>query len=237
MFRFNSSCVSGICINRPSKKIKSPYVADIKLDNDDNIYTAHSPALSLGNLIKPGARLYVLKNNNTKTDYSIKIVYDDNYNTWVGATPLDANRLFKWCFINKYFNNLIPDGTLSSEVKYGDSRIDFCIDNNTYIEIKCVPLKKDDYCYFPDGYRKSKKDTISPRAIKHINELSGLGSNAIIVFIVLRDDCEYFRPNEKDPLFCKTLKNAISKGVKVHIFSFKCSNEGYTFSKKLELVC
>ena len=26
--------------------------------------------------------------------------------------------------------------------------------------------------YFPDGYRKKQTDTVSPRALKHINELS-----------------------------------------------------------------
>ena len=65
---------------------------------------------------------------------------------------------------------------IKSEVKCGESRFDFCIERAHACEkkeyiMKCVPLRKGEYSYFPEGYRKSKKETVSPRAIKHIEEL------------------------------------------------------------------
>ena len=45
------------------------------------------------------------------------------------------------------------------------------------MEVKNVPLAKlnkstnEMISFFPDGYRKSKKDVVSPRALKHIQEL------------------------------------------------------------------
>lgn len=235
MFKFKEPCIVGICIARPSKTIKSPYVADIELENKCT-FMAHSPALGLGNLIKPGAKLYLLKNTNTnsKTQYSIKAVYDDEHKTWVGSTPLDANRLFEWGYKNNLFKEHFPSGILKSEVTFQESRFDFCINSEIYVEVKCVPLRKGNYSYFPEGYRKSKKDTVSPRAIKHINELISC-KHGHLVFIVFRNDTDYFTPNNEDELFCETLKKAIKSGVHVHIFAFEFSNEGYTFSKELQL--
>ena len=246
MFKFNQPCIIGTCIARPSKNIKSPYVADVKLESENEnektcTYMAHSPALGLGNLIKPGARLYLLKNNNvkSKTQYSIKAVYDDEHQTWVGSTPLDANRLFAWGYKNGIFKEYFPTGNLKSEVTFQESRFDFCINSEIYIEVKCVPLRKENYSYFPEGYRKSIKDTVSPRAIKHINELISCvkekNLQSHLVFIVFRNDTDYFTPNSEDKLFCETLKNAVDSGVLVHIFAFECCKEGYTFSKILKL--
>ena len=241
MFKFTEPCVIGICIARPSKNIKSPYVADIHLENDTCTYMAHSPALGLGNLIKPGSRLYLVKSTNpkSKTHYSIKAVYDTKYDTWVGSTPLDANRLFEWGYKNNLFKDSFPLGKLKREVTFQESRFDFCINSEIFIEVKCVPLRKENYSYFPEGYRKSIKDTVSPRAIKHINELiSGVKENnyqSHLVFIVFRNDTDYFTPNSEDELFCETLKNAVQSGVHVHVFAFECSYEGYTFSKELKL--
>ena len=161
MYKFETPCIVAYCVSRPSKKIKSPYVADIKLLEDGCEYMAHSPALGLGNLIKPNSKLYVQKNTKeNKTQYNIKGVYDEENETWVGSTPLDANRLFKWIYENGYYET---GNAIKSEVKCGESRFDFCIERahacekKEYIEVKCVPLRKGEYSYFPEGYRKSKK--------------------------------------------------------------------------------
>ena len=48
-----------VIINRPSKKIKSPYLADILINN--NIELAHSPSLGLGGLIVNNVNVMVSK--------------------------------------------------------------------------------------------------------------------------------------------------------------------------------
>lgn len=241
MYKFPETAIPAICVKRPSSTIKSPYVADIKFPDDEKIYLAHSPALGLGPYIKQNAELLVIKNHNTnsKTDFLIKAALDLESNEYVGATPLDANRLFKFLYTENIIINDFPKGNLKSEVTYGDSRFDFSITEDkivNFIEVKCVPIKnKSNNGYFPDGYRKKKTDTISPRAVKHINELSTLGNNGHIVFMVLRSDCKSFEPNREDPLFCETLYNAIYQGVNIHIYNFKITNEGYQYTGKLKL--
>ena len=66
----------GIVVNRPSKINKSPYLVDIKLPHDNNIYMAHSPALGMSGLIREGVVVYLEKSENPKTvsQYSIRVV-------------------------------------------------------------------------------------------------------------------------------------------------------------------
>jgi DNA-binding sugar fermentation-stimulating protein len=75
--------VKGELIKRPSSKIKSPYVADVKLikhddiDNqlDDEIIQAHSPALDVGGLCSVGATVFMSERpEGGKTSHSIELV-------------------------------------------------------------------------------------------------------------------------------------------------------------------
>ena len=242
MYKFEVSCVNAVCVSRPSKQIKSPYVADIKIEGSEEICLAHSPALGLGNIITQGTKLYVTPSTNTKskTDYNIKAAYDSKHECWVGAVPLDANRLFKWAYENELILNDYK-GTLKSEVKYGESRIDFSIslDNDElhYFEVKCVPLKHENgHSFFPEGYRKSKTHTVSERANKHVYEMSTLGAKGHIVFIVLRDDTTEFKVNENDKQFCEVIHNARENGVHVHVYSVGVSKEGYSWGKNISYI-
>lgn len=232
LYEFNEECIKGIITSRPSKIIKSPYVADILIN--DNDYLAHSPALGLGPHIKKDSVVLLQKSNEkSKTDYSIKGVYDDNI--WIGACPLDANRLFKWAY-NLNLLNDIPIGNLKAEVKYGDSRFDFCISNEYYVEVKCVPLKnKDNESYFPDGYRKNKNTTVSERANKHIYELIQLKDKGYLIFIVFREDTNCFKPNYDDKQFYNLFIQAKTTGVNIKIYNFKLTSLGYQWLGELNL--
>ena len=57
------SMVEATIISRPSKTIRSPYVADIKLRYDnDNTFLAHAPSLDCGGLVVPGSIVYCKDN-------------------------------------------------------------------------------------------------------------------------------------------------------------------------------
>jgi len=74
----------------------------------------------------------------------------------------------------------------------------------------------------PDGEK-----VVSARAIKHIRELTKVVSgdlkgpngeeyDATVLFVVIRDDAEHFRPNhEACPSFCKYLRQAQDAGVQI----------------------
>jgi DNA-binding sugar fermentation-stimulating protein len=124
-----------------------------------------------------------------------------------------------------------------------DSRFDFSgVDQNDIpfiMEVKNVPLadyedmtakdraKMDfsgrDYnskvAYFPDGYRKKRTDTISPRALKHIKELTLIkqtsNTRCIMCYVIQRTDANRFQPSVLDPEYRNAFKDAVAAGVEI----------------------
>ncbi|MGB9766867.1 MAG: DNA/RNA nuclease SfsA [Sulfurihydrogenibium sp.] len=120
---------------------------------------------------------------------------------------------------------------IKSEVKYKDSRIDFLIDDNLYIELKGCNLKIGDVCYFPDAPTER-----GLKHLKHLLELKRQGFDAAIMVLSLRD-CDKFLPNfETDKAFSKTFAEVILEGVKFYGFKVKFDdNYNIVYNGKLEV--
>jgi len=115
---------------------------------------------------------------------------------------------------------MYPLKKLEREKKMLNSRFDFMgidQDNKRFIlEVKSVPLCQDEDAFFPDGYRKKKTDIISPRALKHIQELQQIKEmhpdyRTILCFVVQRSDATSFRISDNDPIYKDAVKEAQSK--------------------------
>lgn len=280
----HKNLIKGVIVNRPSKINKSPYLVDVKIDNDKNIYIVHSPALGMSGLIRPNVIVYMEKSNNIKTvsQYSIKVIENSNHKkVYIGANPILANTIVKNTFLNKtIFKEKILKNISqnlqdwSSEVTVKDcntcSRIDFKI-NNSYIEVKNVPLashnlkdinkkviefypnnqklfvnliNKKKYAVFPDGFTKKNNDLVSERAYKHLQTLEKLSKKfkSILIFTVLRNDCEYFIPNFiRDPKYSNKLKELIEKNIiSCYCLRYKITknknNFTYKFDKNIPII-
>lgn len=242
-----------IIINRPSKDIKSPYIADIKIN--DKIELAHSPALGLCGLIINNVHVMVSEcktNSCRKSKYTIELVkINDPENKkiiWIGGNPNYGNKIY-FNFIKELveFNKYKIE---KQEIKVLNSRLDFLLTNNKnekfFVEVKNVPLvdynyklhdtKKEKLTFsfnnnyiraaiFPDGYKNSKNQCISDRAYKHLEDLIKLKQNGFrtaLVFIIQREDPEYFKPNYvRDKIYSEKLKEAYDKGVEIFAYKFK----------------
>ena len=222
-------------LNRPAKKNKSPYLADIILKGKK--YMAHTPSLGLSGLIKTGAKVLVEENNNKKNVSQYKIVSvkikefeTNNKFIYVGANPVLVNKLFQTCIEKKIikFPKII---SIKPEVCFNGSRIDFkFVDTkgvHHYIECKYAPTvdyhpehkpvknvsvgKKDNYqraSIFPDGWQYKKGAVVSERAIKHLKSLiKGVrqGHKCYNFYFSLRDDVIYFRPNYEKDIIFSNL--------------------------------
>ena len=141
-----------------------------------------------------------------------------------------------------------------------DSRFDFSgIDENGtpfIMEVKNVPLadyedisakdKKllghDPYhdreintkvAYFPDGYRKKTSDPVSPRALKHIKELSLIKKQSktrcIMCYVIQRPDVNRFQPSIIDPEYREAIKYGIEAGVEIITMVVKWTREGHAY--------
>ena len=230
----------GTLIKRPSKKIKSPYVGDIQVEDQECL--GHCPSLGLGNILKCDSELLLSKskNKNSKTDYVIEAVKEDNI--WIGNVPLHANRLVKQLLEQ----NVLIENTsyIKPEYSMGDSRIDFYVkdsDNKEhFIEVKSVHIKDGGSAIFPVGYKKKKDATVSERAnkhVKHMTELASCGKNAYIIFVVQREDCVTFEPNRKtDPIFTELLQKAYETGVHIKALQCSVSTESLQFLKEIPCI-
>ena len=138
-----------------------------------------------------------------------------------------------------------------------DSRFDFSgIDYNGVpfiMEVKNVPLA--DYeditakdrkgkcyddrvydskvAYFPDGYRKKSTDPVSPRALKHIKELTLIKNESktrcIMCYVIQRPDVDRFQVSIIDPIYREAVKEAIKSGVEIITMVVKWTREGESY--------
>jgi DNA-binding sugar fermentation-stimulating protein len=163
-----------IIIHRPSKVIKSPYIADLRdPENLEHIVQGHSPALGCGGYICSGSIVYVVKSKSSTSKSSYSIIGVEKDNVKVLCHPSYANLIVHELLQKKMisiFENLenIQSEVVQTEYTEGDedihtsekTRFDFCgyrpCGKKVYIEVKCVPLA-DVFDVDTKTYKKLKK--------------------------------------------------------------------------------
>uniref|UniRef100_A0A6C0IGQ1 Sugar fermentation stimulation protein C-terminal domain-containing protein n=1 Tax=viral metagenome TaxID=1070528 RepID=A0A6C0IGQ1_9ZZZZ len=272
--------VPGTVVKRPSKIIKSPYVADVNINNTE--FLAHTAALGCCGLCDTGAAILLAPLNNTSKkpkkskEDSIKCVYsaqlavinEKGNEIIIGIHPKLAEQLVENCLIKNYLSSLQDckkyrrESVVFVENKV-DSRFDFTgIDKNNIpfiMEVKNVPLadyedlclkdrKKMNYderaydskiAYFPDGYRKKSTDPVSPRALKHIRELTLIKKESItrciMCYVIQRTDVDRFQPSIIDPEYRQAFKEAVEAGVEIITLVIKWTRDGEAYFVKDDL--
>ena len=241
--------IKATVVNRPSKTIKSPYVADIRLE-DGTEAMCHTPGLGCCGLVSSGRIIYVSKaaNEKSKTAYTAQV---SECTDSEGAYNVGIHPMVSQMVASKLLDKVCTGVTWKSEVVVSEhTRLDFVGTGSdgkkTYVEVKNAmismssDLRAKRRAVFPEGYRKSLTDTVSPRAVKHAETLAELvkledTSACYLVFIVPRNDCNGgLELNITDPIYCKAVTNAVAAGVKVRVFGLSFNTNGVIeFSKKL----
>ena len=220
-------------LHRPSKTIKSPYVADIRLE-DGSQALCHTPGLGCCGLVATGKTIYVSKaaNAKAKTAYTAQMAEctDSEGTYYVGIHPMVSQAMAA-----KLLDKISPTATWKSEVKINEhTRLDFVgttpEGKKIYVEVKnamislCAHPRASRRAIFPEGYRKCKTDTVSPRAVKHAETLAELAAlpdteAAYLLYIVPRSDCEAgLELNPSDPIYCEAVANAMKQNVRIRVF-------------------
>ena len=277
--------IEGTVYKRPSKYIKTPYVADVIpfMDSTETMnresVLAHSAALGCCGLADVGASVLMSMITPKKEDEKLHCSYriylsifkEKNNETIIGIYPKLAEDLSEIALKNNYLHILQNvkshrrETVIYVEGKI-DSRFDFSgIDSNGVpfiMEVKNVPLadyedidsnerKKKCYdgydpnskvAYFPDGYRKKKTDTVSPRALKHIKELTLIKKESktrcIMCYVIQRSDVKCFQPSIIDPEYREAFKNAFECGVEIitMVVQWTRDGEAYFVTDQLPIV-
>jgi len=248
----------GTVIKRPSAYCKSPYVADVKIDENDIM--GHTPSLGCCGLADKGADVIMskLSSGKTKTSHRIElsIQYEKGKEIVVGINPRLGESIAEKALRNSCIQGLYNIRSYRRETTVQTSRFDFTgIDSSGrpfIMEVKSVPLadyvdvpKKERHkydgiedtkkynekiAYFPDGYRKNSTDVVSPRALKHIQELENIAktsrTRAILCFIVQREDACCFQPSNIDLIYKKAVQQAWLNGVEIKTIQVSWNKQG-----------
>ena len=243
VFSYETSLVCGKIVKRPSQHCKTPYVADVIYgDGGESEALAHTPALGCCGLTDKEANVYMIEKEQKKTcHFSVELsILPTNH--LVGCNPKMSENLLEYTLKENLFTPLKELKSYRREKKILNSRFDFWgqdKDNIEFVlEVKTVPLAKYEekyeclVSYFPDGYRKSKKVVVSPRALKHIQELEQLKIEkkdkirCMLCFVIQRNDSDYFRPSNDDIIYKEALRKAYDNGVEIFPVSFEWDHDG-----------
>jgi len=284
--------IKGRVTQRPSKQIKSPYVADVLLceEKEEREILAHSASLGCGGMAESGAEVLMallpLKDGKSSDDQKcshricLSIVKDSDHpgaECVVGIYPKLAENLAEAALKGNFLSFLqnVKSYRRETVIKIKDkvdSRFDFSGIDETGVpfimEIKNVPIanyeeipqvkkvaktktiskvKKTEvmpdysgrsFCskvaYFPEGYRKKSTDTMSPRALKHVQELTLIRNECtpdkpirtILCFVIQRDDVDRFQPSSLDPEYREAVQVAKNSGVEIIAMVVKWDKNG-----------
>ena len=248
VYSLSKQLMRATILARPSSLNKSPYLADIQLDDTSEIAICHTAALGCCGYIAPGSKVWVapkdLSNDTIKSKYEVYHV--ERNGVIVCCHPMVANKIAAEMF---HLNHIIEDGvSINSEVTCGDSRYDFggqlASGKEFFLEVKCVvmadpidgveaqlkiapPTPGANLAIFPYGKRKIFSEPISERALKHVEGLTNQvakGKVCYLLFLVMRPDVRAFTVTKCDPTYQTAVKTAIKAGV--HVLAYRIEWRG-----------
>ncbi len=200
--------IQGIFIQRPNR-----FIAIVEIDGiKEAVHVKNTGRCK--ELLLPGGKVILSRadNPNRKTDYDLISVYKKGLG-WVNIDSGIPNQLIKeW--LNSQDCLFSDINLIHPEYKYGNSRIDFYIENKQQpilIEVKGCTLEIDGVGYFPDA------PTL--RGVKHLQELAKAaksGYECYIAFVIAMANVTTVYPNTNTHMeFKEALDLAVEQGVKV----------------------
>lgn len=214
--------VSGTFLSRPNR-----FIAHVDINGEVQVCHVKNTGRCKELLIE-GTAVYLQENANParKTKYDlIAVKKGDLLINMDSAAPNKAAAEY----LRKQFGDT---ALIKPEKTYGDSRIDFYVENSTekwLIEVKGVTLEEQGRALFPDAPTE--------RGVKHINELikaAAEGYKTCILFVIQMKGITSFSPNDlTHPAFGMALRNAAKQGVLVKAIDCIVTPDTMTADKEI----
>lgn len=217
------------------------FLADVALDEGGTI-TAHCPNTgSMLGCADPGSRVWLAHAPSPTRKYAYTWELTELADgTRVGINTHRSNALVQEAIDHGRIATLMGYDTIRPEAKYGQesSRIDFLLQGSgkpdCYLEVKNVTAAvTDGIALFPD--------TVSERGTKHLREMMAmvaLGHRAVLVYCVQRGDAREVRPADRfDPVYGRTLREAIAAGVEAIAWRAVVTPQGVELRTEIPVVC
>jgi len=207
------------------------FLADVMLQNGEEI-TAHvaNPGSMLG-LAAPGSRAWLSKSPNAKRklpySWELEEVDFGKGPELVGINTGNPNPLVAEALAAQAIPELSGYSSIKREVKYGkNSRIDFLLEGNgrppCYVEIKNVHLmRRTGLAEFPD--------CVTARGAKHLDELASMvsaGARAAMLYVIQIGSAERFAlARDIDYAYGEAFDRARQRGVDALAWTCAISRE------------
>lgn len=208
------------------------FLADIRLP-DGTETTAHcaNPGAMTG-LIEPGSQIWVAPSQNPKAKLDWRWEIATMNSVPVCINTMRANDLAAEAISSGVVPELAGYARIRKEVRYGtNSRIDLLLEDDArpaaWVEVKYVTLRRPEMQHstaaeFPDA--------ITARGTKHLQEMTELvknGQRAVMLYLVMRNDCDHFRVAEDiDPVYARALQKARTSGVEAFCYAAEVQPDG-----------
>ena len=172
-YNFKEKLIEGIIQKRLNRFILTVKINDIE-------YKCHCPSTgSIGNIILENIPCLLSKSQNKKraTLYTVEAISLDKPNVknkkWIGINLINSNKYIDFFLNKEMLGKMINSITsIKREIKLGNSKIDFLINKNCYLEVKSflqiLNVKIPSYIKI----KKVKKIDAGERFMKHMLELS-----------------------------------------------------------------
>ena len=211
-------------MNRPNR-----FIAYVTIN--DEVHKVHVKNTGrCKELLVPGCEVYLEESDNPQRSTRYDLVAVRKGDVLINMDSQAPNKaVYEW--LQK--KELFPKAELiKPEMTYGNSRIDFYIENGEdkiLMEVKGVTLEQERVVLFPDAP--------SERAVKHVYELIEAvkkGYQAYIMFVVQMKDVSYFIPNRQThPEFADALTEARKAGVKILAYDCEVTADGMEIRKEV----
>jgi sugar fermentation stimulation protein A len=185
-------------------------------------------------LLVPGARVYLEhapNPENRKTACDLIAVQKGGL--LINMDAQAPNQVFgEWARAGKFLPNVTA---VRPEYRYGDSRLDFCLETSRglhLVEVKGVTLEEDGHARFPDAPTE--------RGVRHIRELmraAAEGLDATLFFVIQMEGMHSVSPNDAThPAFGAALREAVGHGVGVCAYDCAVTPDSLTIRRSVPVI-
>ena len=203
--------ILGRFIDRPNR-----FIAHV--ETEDGILRVHVKNTGrCRELLLSGATVYLEKGTAPKRKTPYDLIAVEKGNRLINMDAQAPNQVFaEWAASGGFLPEL---AALKKEYRFGDSRLDFCLETPKglhLVEVKGVTLEENGAARFPDAPTE--------RGVKHIRELQKAveaGLDATLFFVVQMSEIRSVAPNDAThPAFGAALRQAAAAGVRV--MAYEC---------------
>jgi len=173
-------------------------------------------------LLVPGATVYLERGTNPARRTAWDLIAVEKGHRLINMDAQAPNRIFA-----QWIRQQEPGIAVHPEYRYGDSRLDFCLERPEglhLVEVKGVTLEREGHCLFPDAPTE--------RGVRHLHELMRAveeGHRATAFFVIQMADVLDFAPNDAThPAFGEALREAARRGVEIVAYTCRVTPETVT---------